>query len=386
MHPIDIAAAGKFHAHHLARELAARGRLRGFYNVRRGLGPPPGISRGQFHNRLDLVLWATAARLAPVGYDHDRAYESFDRWLGARLEREAPGVLHAWNGNSRLTFRALEGRGWRRCLERSCPHNRVQYELLREEGAALGVPHRQDPAVLEHAIEELYLADVIVAPSSYSARSYADPALARKVRVNPLGSNVRYRERRPRERRGTGAASLKILMVGNNFLRKGTHYLIEAFRGVSGAQAELWIRGDVPAAYRGRIRDARIKILPPVSSRRLEELYRQADVFVQPSIDEGFGMTVFEALGFGLPLVVTENVGARDLLSSTVAVTVGVRDPEGLREAIEAARELPGEEFDASRRAILERNSWAACAQRMLESVYADSDSVSPARLSARAT
>jgi glycosyltransferase involved in cell wall biosynthesis len=372
---IDIAAAGKFHAHHLAAELATLGRLRDFYNVRRSLAPPPRVPPRRFHNRLDLALWSAAARFGPVGYRHDRAYEIFDEWLRRRLEAKAPGVLHSWNGNSRATFRALKGRGWRLCLERSCPHNRVQYELLREESAALGVPFAPDPQVLEHAIEELYLADIIVAPSRYSARSYADPELARKVRVNPLGGNVRYRER-PRAAaasRGSGRRGVKILMVGNNFLRKGTHYLIEAFGLIRDGGAELWIRGDVPEAYRRRIVDPRVRILPAVSLARLHELYARADVFVQPSIDEGFGMTVFEALGFGLPVVVTQNVGALDLLSPQVALSVPIRDPLALADAIEVAR-----------RTLLERNSWAACTRRMLQSVYADS--VSPARLSAEAT
>jgi len=367
---IDLAAAGKFHAHHLAAQLARRGRLRDFYNVRRALGPPPGVPVARFHNRLDLALWAAAARLAPVdvGYRHDRAYERFDAWLARRLERRPPGVLHSWNGNSRLTFRALEGRGWRRCLERSCPHNQVQHELLQEESAALGVSYTRDLAVLEHAIEELYLADIIVAPSRYSAGSYRDRALARKVRINPLGGNVRYQER-PVERKAGG---LRVLMVGNNFLRKGTHYLIEAFARIADPQAELWIRGDVPAEYRARVRDSRVHVLPAVTAQHLERLYREADVFVQPSIDEGFGMTVFEALGFGLPVVVTENVGARDLLRPEVAVTVPIRDARALAEAIEVARTLPGEAFDRARRAILERHSWSACIERMLEGVYAD--------------
>ncbi|HLW25820.1 MAG TPA: glycosyltransferase family 4 protein [Steroidobacteraceae bacterium] len=381
---IDIAAAGKFHAHHLAAELASLGRLRDFYNVRRSLAPPPRVPPRRFHNRLDLALWSAAARLGPVGYRHDRAYEIFDEWLRRRLETQAPGVLHSWNGNSRATFRALKGRGWRLCLERSCPHNRVQYELLREESAALGVPFAPDPQVLERAIEELYLADIIVAPSRYSARSYADPELARKVRVNPLGGNVRYRERPRATPRSSSRRGVKVLMVGNNFLRKGTHYLIEAFRHIRDGGAELWIRGDVPEAYRGRIADPRVRILPAVSLARLHELYARADVFVQPSIDEGFGMTVFEALGFGLPVVVTENVGALDLLSPQVALTVPIRDPPALADAIEAARMLPGDAFDAARRTLLERNSWAACTRRMLQSVYADS--VSPARLSAEAT
>ena len=173
-------------------------------------------------------------------------------------------------------------------------------------------------------------------------------------------------------------------MVGNNFLRKGTHYLIEAFKRIREPDAELWIRGDVPGSYRARIHDARVKILPAVPLARLHELYRQADVFVQPSIDEGFGMTVFEALGFGLPVVVTENVGALDVLSPEVALTVPIRDPLALAAAIEAARSLPGDAFDAARRTLLETNSWAACTRRMLESVYADS--VAPARLRATAT
>ena len=101
-------------------------------------------------------------------------------------------------------------------------------------------------------------------------------------------------------------------------------------------------------------------------------LYQEADVFVQSLIDEGFGMTVFEALGYGLPLVITENVGAGDLLSSDVAIKVPIRDPGQIALAIESASFLPGERFDLARKSILERNTWSACARRMIQSVYND--------------
>jgi glycosyltransferase involved in cell wall biosynthesis len=159
-------------------------------------------------------------------------------------------------------------------------------------------------------------------------------------------------------------------MVGNDFLRKGTHYLIEAFKLIDDPRAELWIRGDVPEAYLKRIRDPRITIIPPVLRKRLQKIFQSADVFVQPSIDEGFGMTVLEALGYGLPLVVTENVGARDLLSPEVGITVPIRDPEAIAAAIEAARHLRGPGFDLARRSILKKNTWAACAHRMIDCVY----------------
>jgi glycosyltransferase involved in cell wall biosynthesis len=159
-------------------------------------------------------------------------------------------------------------------------------------------------------------------------------------------------------------------MVGNNFLRKGTYYLVEAFKLIDDPQAELWIRGDVPTSYRKRIQDPRVTIIPPVLPNRLKKIFQAADVFVQPSIDEGFGMTVLEALGYGLPVVVTDHVGASDLLSPQVAITVPVRSPEATAAAIEAAGRLPGSQFDAARKSIIDKNSWAACAQRMIDSVY----------------
>ena len=273
--------------------------------------------------------------------------------------------MHSWNENSYNIFKKLKGTGWRLCVERSCPHNLFQYELLLEEGKALGIPHRQDMYALERAIEELHLADMIVVPSSYSAKSYTEPELLRKVRVNPLGANVGYFEKPAK------TSGFKVLMVGNNFLRKGIHYLVQAFKLIDDPNAELWIRGEVPDEYRKRIQDPRITIIPPVLPNRLKKLYQAADVFVQPSIDEGFGMTVFEALGYGLPLVVTENVGARDLLTPDVSVTVPARNPGAIAAAIETARHLPGPAFDAARRAIIEKNTWSACAQRMIDSVYA---------------
>jgi glycosyltransferase involved in cell wall biosynthesis len=364
MKDVDIAVAGRFHAHHLASEIARLSRLRAFYCAHRKWKPPRYVQAAAFHNRIDLVARSLLSRLGPFGITGERKAEIFDRWLATRLARKPPGVLHSWNGNSWETFKRLRGTGWLLCVERSCPHNRFQYDLLVEEGRALGIPHHQDQRALDRAIEELHLADVIVAPSRYSARSYTQPELARKVRINPLGANVAYSER------AQAPHDLRVLLVGNNFLRKGTHYLIEAFRRIDDPRAQLWIRGDVPEVYRKLIRDSRITIFPAILPGKLRELYRCASVFVQPSIDEGFGMTVLEALGHGLPLVVTENVGARDLLDPQVAVTVPIRDPDAIAAAILEARRLPGPGFDAARKVILEKNGWAACARRMIDDVY----------------
>jgi glycosyltransferase involved in cell wall biosynthesis len=361
---IDLAVAGKFHAFHLATEFSKLSRLRDLYAAHRQFSPPVGLARSAYHNRIDLAAWAALSRFGPLGYSGERKSAIFDRWLRRSLMRKTPAILHAWNGNSRDTFKALKGTEWLLCVERSCPHNQFQFNLLVEEGNEIGIPHHQDMRALDNAIEELHLADIIVAPSLYSARSYTDPQLIRKVRVNPLGGNVRYMER-PNRRNG-----LRILMVGNSFLRKGTHYLVEAMQYISDPNAELWIRGDVPEKYKRRIKDSRITILPPLLPSRLRSLYMSADVFVQPSVDEGFGMTVLEALGYGLPLVITENVGAADLLNDQVCIKVPIRNSRALADGIEAARLLPKSKFDLAREAIIGTCTWAACANRMLTDVY----------------
>lgn len=361
---VSLAVAGKFHAFYLAREYAKMNRLQMLYASHRTMTAPNGLTTKQYKNRLDLAIRMRMPAFTGVAISIEQRASMFDDWMSKQLKHQAPGILHSWNGSTHKTFRSLEGKGWLRCVERSCPHNQFQYDLLMDESDRLGLEHKQNQEALKLAIEELYLADVIIAPSTYSASSYRDAELVKKVRINFLGANVEYQ---PRKQKKTGFV---VLMVGNEFLRKGTHYLVEAFKLLDRPDAELWIRGDVPEDYLKRIKDKRIKVISSVPQQKLIALYQSADVFVQPSIDEGFGMTVFEALALGLPVVVTENVGAKDLLTPEVSVTVPIRDPEALAKAIERAAALPSQAFDVSRKALLDKISWEKTAQRMFETVY----------------
>jgi len=64
-------------------------------------------------------------------------------------------------------------------------------------------------------------------------------------------------------------------------------------------------------------------------------LYQEADIFVLPSVDDGFGMVVAEAMAAGLPVIVTENVGAADHIEDGVeGFVVPIRNPEALAAKI----------------------------------------------------
>ena len=362
---VTLAVSGKYHAFYLASELAKIDRLSALYSVHRTITPPKNVSRKQYYNRLDLALSFQLSSFIPffkmTQLKRDRIFE---KWISEKIKNVEPGILHSWTGNSHIPFSALKSSDWLKCLERSCPHNMFQYEFIRAEADCLNIEYFRDQESLKSDIEELYLSDIIVVPSQYSANSYSDPELIRKVRVNPLGANLNYRARVDKK------PGLVVLMVGNNFLRKGTHYLIEAFKLIDRSDAELWIRGDVPNSYRHGITDTRVKIIPSVLPNKLLEIYQAADVFVLPSIDDGFGMAALEALALGLPVVITENVGAKDLLNAQVSITVPIRSPEALAIAILQSLEMPCQAFDEARRLLIENASWSNCANRMIEEVY----------------
>ena len=144
----------------------------------------------------------------------------------------------------------------------------------------------------------------------------------------------------PLERSGTRAPGVtRFLFVGRFIERKGLDVLVEAFGRVEGG--ELWIAGDGP--LRGAIEesvaaDERVRLLGHLDGEQLADLYQQVDVLVVPSLYEPWGLVVHEGLAYGLPVIVTDQVGAGDDLIDTGVNGYVVRagSAEGLAGAMRA--------------------------------------------------
>jgi glycosyltransferase involved in cell wall biosynthesis len=94
--------------------------------------------------------------------------------------------------------------------------------------------------------------------------------------------------------------------------------------------------------------------------------FAEADVFCLPSSYESFGTAAAEAAGVGVPVVLTEGCGVKDVLHK--ATVVGVDDVHGLAEALGAAFDDRGR-ADSEATDIREGLSWATMAERQ-ESIY----------------
>lgn len=164
-----------------------------------------------------------------------------------------------------------------------------------------------------------------------------------------------------------------ILFVGQIQPRKNIVRLVEAFEQLAEDEPDLqlviagghgWLQAPILEAIRTSRFSARIRRLGRVSDEQLAVLYAQAEVFVLPSLYEGFGLPVLEAMAAGCP-VVTSNVSSLPEVVGDAAVLVDPHSSEAMALGIQSARARRAELSAAGRhRAAL--FSWDKTAQQTL--------------------
>lgn len=136
-----------------------------------------------------------------------------------------------------------------------------------------------------------------------------------------------------------GLNSIKpiILFVGNLVPQKGLKYIIEAKKLLK-SDAELLIVGDGPLMVELKQTVKKDKISDVFFTGARQDVNRimpAADVFVLPSVSEGFPITIIEALASGLPVVATHVGGIPDVVTEEVGIIVKPGDPPALAEALD---------------------------------------------------
>jgi len=164
---------------------------------------------------------------------------------------------------------------------------------------------------IEREQEELALADIIICPSEFVEESVIslNPIYREKTRVVPYGVSMSVIKSKPKIFCGT--RPLKILTVGAVGLRKGSPYILEAAKHF-GCKVEFTIVGDYSLISSDIVSElfTHLTLVGQVNRDRVQEFYESADVFLLPSICEGSATVTYEAMQYGLPLIVTPNTGS----------------------------------------------------------------------------
>lgn len=154
------------------------------------------------------------------------------------------------------------------------------------------------------------LADTIVVNSTYSGEAIARvaPKVRPKLQVVPLTVNLGAYRPYQRERRYDGKGPLRALFVGSVNLRKGIPDLLTAFAQLPPEVAQLRVVGSSQLRPECLARFAeRVDFSGPIPHGSMARVYDEADIFVFPTISDGFAAVLLEAMAVGLPVIATPN-------------------------------------------------------------------------------
>jgi glycosyltransferase involved in cell wall biosynthesis len=220
----------------------------------------------------------------------------------------------------------------------------------------------------------------VVVTSGITARTltqrFAVPAA--KITVAEPGTDPAPRAR------GSGRDDLQLLAVGAVVPRKAHAALVRALAPLARHGWQLTIAGptdrsdEALAALQQAIVDlglrGRVTLVGPVTQSRLAEFYASADAFVMPSLYEGYGMALGEAMARGLAIVCTTGGAAAETVPEGAALKVAPGDVPALSAALERVlidRALRGRLADAAWAAGQRLPRWEETARRIAAVIIA---------------
>ena len=367
---VNVASFTGTHPLDLARELDKAGVLAKYYSALPRFRVTV-LPRDKTATHPSVLLPLVALRRAGLGRLETRlnwtATEAFDRWL-CRVQGPAD-VLHVLSSYGLRAIRRAKSLGALTICDHGSSHIRVQDELLRDEASRCGLPPQGvDPRYIDKEEAEYDEADAVFVPSTFARQSFLQAGVpAGKVVTIPYG--VRLEEYFPVPKRDD---VFRVLCVATLTARKGIRYLLEATSRLALPHSEVILRGSVLpeskqllAHYEGLFR-----LYPPVPRHRLRDLYSQASVLVLPSIEDGFGLVIAQAMACGIPVIATTHTGGPDLISDGKdGFIVPIRSAAAIGERLDYLHSHPDERA-AMGRAALEKvrslDGWGLYASQVL--------------------
>src|ERR1022692_2942187 len=242
-----------------------------------------------------------------------RACALHDHIVARRIEKMAGqiDIIHTWPLGALETLKTAARLGIPTVLERCNAHTGFAMEVVQKECERLGIvlppdhEHAYNAEKLRKEEEEYRLATRLCCRSEFVVKTFLDKGYPREQLARHIygyDEKVYYPSNEPRDpKRG-----LTMISVGVCAVRKGLHYALDAWlRSPASKNGTFLIAGEFLPAYQEKL--APLLAHPSVKvlghRKDVPELVRKSDILVLPSIEEGFGLVITEAMGSGcIPL------------------------------------------------------------------------------------
>jgi glycosyltransferase involved in cell wall biosynthesis len=367
------------HYHHLAEALHAAGYLQRYVSSAALLddqAPPSWLP-----NKLQKKMEGRRLHGVPAGYVRQVRFPEFLQralpviglltrercdWLNnylfdalALARIETCDVFHFVSSIGLYCARRAKKSGAEIVCDVRQEHPSFQRRVIEEEAARFGVPAQVTGRTYEgKVLEEFAIADFIIVPSAHARRTFlAQWFAAGRVLTLPYGVDLEafHPTQTPRP-----PAPFRILYAGSLTIRKGPQYLLEAVKQMD-AGVKLIMVGPLDPAFKPILAryEGSFEYRGSLPKVELQSLYNDCSAFVLPSLADSFSLATLEAMACGLPVIVSENTGAADLIENgREGFVVPIRDANAIREKIELLRK------NEEDRVIMGRHA-AARARRM---------------------
>lgn len=264
-------------------------------------------------------------------------------------------AVYAYEDGAATTFQTAKQRGILCLYDLPIPFYRLSRAIQLEEAQrfpelAPALQAIQEPAwKIERKEQEVQLADHIFVASSFTKKSLLQIGVKpEKISIIPYGAPVDYFQPQPKPDK-----LFRALFVGRVNPRKGVHYLLEAWQQLQLPEAELLLVGinEFPEVWLARHRKM-FSYVHSVPHASLHQYYSKANVLVFPSLVEGFGLVLLEAMACGIPVITTTHTAGIDILTDGVeGFIIPIRDVEALKEKLEWCYSHPQELLEMGRAA-----------------------------------
>lgn len=345
---IAIVVHGRFHAFDLARALLRRGQdVTLFTNypkwaVERFNFPGERVRSFWSHGVLTRVVSRTCQRL--LRSCDDWFHTMFGRWAAAEIENEPWDAVILWSGVAEETLRSLEGRPVLRLTHRGSAHIATQARLLKEEEERTGTPQdRPSSWMIAREQREYELADAVIVLSTFSYNTFISEGF-RPEKLYSVLSGADLNDFRPNPQvledrcvRILSGEPLRILNVGNFSFQKGMWDMAEIIRGLKRERYSFRFVGSVTseASALASSLEPLATFIPKQPQSELPTYYAWGDIFILPTIQDGFQTVLGQAAASGLPILTTPNGAGLDIVREGMSGWVlPVRNPESFIERL----------------------------------------------------
>jgi glycosyltransferase involved in cell wall biosynthesis len=223
-------------------------------------------------------------------------------------------------------------------LVRGSSHIRCQLHILRDESARTGV-RLETPGdwIVKREEREYGICDRVCVLSSFARQSFVDAGVpAYKLALLPLGVDARaFRPSREvlaeRQRRIRSAAPLRVILAGTVCFRKGLYDFEKIARAVDPRRIRFQVIGSVAAEatkFVSRL-PSWVEMVPRQPQAKLPQWYANGDLFMLPTLEDGFAVVLTQASAGGLPILATTNCAAPDYVrDGQNGWVLPIRDPD----------------------------------------------------------